>query len=48
MVCTRNRYPNNGNTINGIYIPASIPESYELLSALAGLLTYSPGSVFPP
>ena len=30
-----------------IFTLASIPESYELLSAVAGLLTYSPRPVFP-
>jgi len=38
----------NGNTIvNGIFIPASIPGSYELQYALAGLLTYSLWSCLP-
>jgi hypothetical protein len=32
---------------NGIFIPASIPGSYELRYALAGLLTYSLWSCLP-
>src|ERR1700754_3780430 len=37
----------NGNTINGIFIPASFPGSYEFRYALAGLLTYSLWSCLP-
>jgi hypothetical protein len=31
----------------GILIPASIPESYESICAMAGLLTYSPRPCLP-
>lgn len=42
-----NRNIKNGNTQKGIFIPASIPESYEYYHAVAGLLTYSPWPGLP-